>query len=227
MSVAFPTTASDFSTVASTATIILNKPANTADGDVLIAVISNRSGLVTTAPGGWTKLVEFSSNGDWAVYVLSVPTASSLASSWEWDVATARATGILFRVTGCNVTSPISQTGTPITAGSDNGANPVPMTIPGVTAQGGFVAMAGTYWAETVPTADLVPGASLIATATTPSAGAGRSALGVYGGVATGATGDITINSDWAVSGQDGVLIGLQSLAAPASPNVLMATGLL
>lgn len=217
MTVAFPSAAGDVTVVASTATLTAAPPLNTADGDVLVAVASTRTGSVT-APSGWTSVVAtFGTDGFAVVHVLPVPTASALPASWTWTAGSARSTLIIARATGVSLSSPVSQAGTPASAGTD-APGALPLVLPGVTAGGGVLGTVFTYFTETAPPSAYVPGLSLIATASTPAAGAGRSAIGLYAAAATGATGTVTCaaTSTWAsgaATGQSGVLVGLTAAA--------------
>lgn len=112
--------------------IILDKPTNTTDNDVLIAVVNHRNeGTAFTTPANWTRLVPSNgfagSYGTWAVYYLPVDDASALPSSWTWTAGGGpwRSTGILFRVTGADINNPIH------IVGDSNSGNPA--ALPSIT----------------------------------------------------------------------------------------------
>lgn len=220
MAIGIPGTASDYSITTSAP---LPPPANTADGDVLIAAVIDRNSGGITPPGTWTTLISAfgGSNGDGIIQYLPVPSAASLPSTWTWAGTSPRFDVIIFRVTGMNVSSPVFEAGTPVTAGSD-GPGALPMVLPGITAGGGAMAMIFSFFTDQAISADFVPGFSLLATSTTPSAGPGRSSLGVFSALITGPTGNITTANDWpggGVNGQDGVLIGFQAAQTPVQPQ--------
>lgn len=103
---------------ANTTTVVGTKPANTAVGDLLIAVpyFQNAgSGAMLTAPSGWTRLgPAYATTGDArrpsGLYALPVKDAAALSvlpSSWTFstNMGGARAGIIIFRVTGADLNS--------------------------------------------------------------------------------------------------------------------------
>lgn len=69
-----------------TTTLTLDKPAGTADADVLIAAIVTRSSAaVTAAPSGWMALISRSIDASKNLYVYW-KTASGEGSSWSWTL---------------------------------------------------------------------------------------------------------------------------------------------
>jgi hypothetical protein len=88
--------------------LTLNKPANTANGDLLVAVVYFQNNGVpapeVTAPSGWTRIgpAYNVSNRPGGIYVLPVPSASALTdASWAWSTsgAAGRTQGVMFRMT--------------------------------------------------------------------------------------------------------------------------------
>lgn len=234
MPVSFPVTASDQSISAGVNPAVLAPPVNTADGDLLIAWVIARTGI-TSAPAAWgSPLVSFTTNGTFAAYALAVPTASALPANWTWTLASTRNDVIITRVPGTNLSVPPTAGGT-CGAGTDQGngttySGALPMQLPGVTAAGGWMACVGSFFIGdgSGPSTDLVPGGTLLATATTTTAGPGRSSSGIYGAVATGATGTIVCLNDWPGSptGQDGVLLALTAASGGTShPAAAALTG--
>jgi hypothetical protein len=229
MAVSFPATASDVTVVQGLATMAGAPPANTADGDVLVAVASTRTGAVTP-PAGWTSVAPlFGVDGGAVVHVLPVPATGSLPGSWTWSAGSARSSLIIARVAGASLASPVSQAGTPGSGGTDS-PNGLPLVLPGVTAGGGVLAFVFTYFTATAPPTAYVPGMTQLAVATT--AGSNRSGTGLWGMTATGATGDVTCadTSTWAsgaATGQSGVLVGIAAASAPAAPSGLLMTGII
>lgn len=219
MSISFPGTANDTSVASASTSLVAAPPVNVANGDVLIATVICRNAGGITPPGTWTTLLSSftGTNGDGLVQYLAVPSAGGLPGSWTWTTNTGRASVIVIRVVGMNVSSPVFQVGTPVAAGSD-GPGAIPMILPGITAGGGVMAGCFTFFSDQGIPSDFVPGFAQLAAVTTPTAGVGRSSLGVAAEVITGATGDITTANDitGGATGQDGVLIGFQAASGPA-----------
>jgi hypothetical protein len=111
------TTANDITTYANvaSATATLAKPANTTDGDVLFAVILNRTnaGSITTVPVGWTEIASNTTNSTYGVYYKPIASAAAeSATNYSWTVsASSRMAGVLFRVTGAKIASPVDAVG--------------------------------------------------------------------------------------------------------------------
>lgn len=86
-------------------TIVLNRPAETQDGDFLLAFVSVlANGPVATAPAGWTSL---SSNSSGPYAGVWYKTASSEPSTYTWSI-NSETTGCIIRysgVTGINASS--------------------------------------------------------------------------------------------------------------------------
>ena len=216
MAIAFPSTASDITSSGGTSPVVLNKPANAADGDLLVAVVISRNN-VPTAPSGWTLAQgTTSTNGGYGVFSMTVPSASGLASSWSWPIpgGSIRSQGILFRVTGVNLSSPTLQVGTAVSGGAD-GPAAIPMTLPGVSNVNGYMAFLGSFWTETVPDNTVITDMTLLATGSTSNAGPGRSALGIW--VSTTAGNISQENTNWSQPGETGELVSFTPIAAPNS----------
>lgn len=96
------------STTASGTTISANKPSNTTDKDLLVAVITNRDSTATfTSPTGWLPFTPVISTGNSALsaYYKYIPTAAgeSAISSYPFTMSSGnRAALTIFRVTGSN-----------------------------------------------------------------------------------------------------------------------------
>jgi hypothetical protein len=230
VTISFPATSGDHSVTAEANPLVIAPPANVANGDLLVAWVIARTGI-SSAPGSWTALQSFTTNGTFAAYSLKVPTASALPANWTWTPASARASVIIQRVTGTDLTASVTVGGT-CGAGTDAGfgttySSFLPMQLPGITPPDAWAACVGTFFTgdANTPSADLVPGGTLLATATTTSAGAGRSSSGIYGAVAAGPTGTIVCANDWpgAPGGQDGILLGFTAVRAPVKSGLLMA----
>jgi hypothetical protein len=94
--------------------IACNKPANTADGDLLIAFVADQSTAPasTLTQASWTKIGTTPSGRVVDVWVLPVPSAAAISgtASWTWassPSAAARWCIDIFRLTGANLTNPL------------------------------------------------------------------------------------------------------------------------
>lgn len=87
-----------------------NKPANTADDDLLVAYVCFRnSGATITPPSGFEELGFSDFNATWGIYGKPITDAASEPASYEFTTAGAgssRCTLAIFRVTGANLTTP-------------------------------------------------------------------------------------------------------------------------
>lgn len=138
MAVAFDTSASGFTRTtvsdgSSNTTLTINVPANTVNGDLLIAVLHCNSVVnpnSVTAPSGWTQVASnFSVNGTFALHTwIGWRIASSEPASYGWTIGadTRDDHGWMFRVTGHDAVNPIDVTGT---FTSDTVLNPVAPSI--------------------------------------------------------------------------------------------------
>lgn len=116
MSIAVATGAGNVTTaVASSGTsIVVNKPSNTADGDLLVALLYHREDAgYSTVPSGWTLVPSqptiTAGSGSLRFYTKPIPSAASESpTSYTWSGATptGRQSAVIVRVTGANA-SPI------------------------------------------------------------------------------------------------------------------------
>lgn len=96
--------------------ITVNKPANTADGDLLVAFVyfRNSAGTITT-PAGWTALGPANTVDEtFVAYYKPIPTASAEAATtyvFSSSAGSSRTVGVIFRVTGANLTTPLDAAG--------------------------------------------------------------------------------------------------------------------
>jgi len=101
-------------TASSAGSLAINKPANTADGDVLIANIRfQNSGIALSAPAGWETLLAFTTNWSHAVFYKVIESASGEASSYTFSAASgsARFVGMIARATGADHDDPFPVVG--------------------------------------------------------------------------------------------------------------------
>jgi PKD repeat protein len=101
---------------ASAATLTGNKPANVANGDLLVAYLysQNTAATVSSVPTGWTLVGSISSRPASGIYVKPIPTASAeSATSYTWTISAGTGRMILniFRVTGADLTNPLDVAG--------------------------------------------------------------------------------------------------------------------
>jgi len=110
------------STSGVSSTIVVNKPAGTVNGHVMIAFIGyfRNSGVPTTpptAPSGWTALASSPQHGYWGSttgWILHAywKVASSEGSSYTWTLASSTdTTGSISTYSGCHASTPIDVSG--------------------------------------------------------------------------------------------------------------------
>lgn len=132
--------------------LTLNKPANVADGDLLVYVGTYRNtGGTVTGPSGWVQAkADNAVNGTTAVLYKTVPSAAAeTASTYAFSSSsTGRAVGTLFRVTGVNLSSPLD-----VTTGSGSVNTGVTSTvIPAITAAANSLVLAVAEFNTTAAT---------------------------------------------------------------------------
>lgn len=115
--------------------VILNKPANVADGDTLFAAVVHRTANGTwTGPAGWTEIgVSSEDYCDVRVYYKRIYIATEevvTTYTWQTSQAIERAVGVMWRQTNVNPSQPIDAFGAALT----NVANASTMSLPAVTA---------------------------------------------------------------------------------------------
>ena len=151
MSIGFPQAAGDSSFSGNTASPqVVAPPANTADGDLLIAVTSGRDSPFSSVPSGWTTLISsFTTSGSigaGAVHHLPVPDASALPASWSWSFIETRASVLIFRVTGVDLDDLFPASGG--TATAFNATDGTTIAVPAVTSGGAGFLVGFTYFQE-------------------------------------------------------------------------------
>lgn len=118
---------------ASTTSLTITKPSNTADGDLLIAVIYQRNTSATlSGPAGWSWAKQENGNGTFGIAYKAIPTAASeTATNYTFSTSAGanRMVGGIIRVTGADLTTPIDATGaTSVFTGTSS------LVMPSVTA---------------------------------------------------------------------------------------------
>lgn len=126
------TGAGNLTTGATTAglNVVVAKPANTVVGDLLVASVRYHNNSQTiTPPAGWTSVFSFNTNWTHHVFVKPI-TAAEAATDYTFTVpsGSARWAGVIFRVTGANLTSPAAVVGTYSAA-----TGTASVVVPGIT----------------------------------------------------------------------------------------------
>ena len=118
---ASPVAEENASTVNSTdnASCQVSKPANTVDGDLLVAILIRAITTATiTGPTGWTKEEDQAHDGGDTTVWYKVAGGSEPADyTWSWTGNT-KNIGAILRITGADTTTPIAASPTPATGSS-------------------------------------------------------------------------------------------------------------
>lgn len=84
--------------------VIIPKPVNTSDGDVLVACLwCPTNGSTWTPPAGWTQAALYNGTNSNVIYTKPIPSAASESATtytFSYSGGTARAQGLIFRLTG-------------------------------------------------------------------------------------------------------------------------------
>jgi len=103
-------------------TLTIPKPANTAQGDVLVSCISLNAGTIGAAgvPAGWTSLASVTARANPKVYGYYKVATSSEPASYSWTTSSAASGGSITRYSGASGldTSPESASGPAASSGS-------------------------------------------------------------------------------------------------------------
>lgn len=204
--------------------VTINKPANVADGDLLIAVLRfQNSGKTIVTPAGWTSIVAQTANWSAAVFYKAIPTASAESAtsySFNVDSGSARWVGMIFRVTGAATSSIIDQTGA-WSAATGTASTVAPAVTP--TKTGGLLLdilvsniaqTGGTGVAFTPPSGMTAVGTGLVDNGSqTSQVWAGQEAIG-----STASTGTRTVGFSPAAANSQSVLIAVNPGNTP--PNL-------
>lgn len=215
-------------------TLTISKPANIADGDMLVAVITfqNTNGTPSvTYPAGWTQVsppVGLSPLRPSGIYVLPVPSAAALSgtSSWQWstNVAAGRRRGMIFRVTGADLTTqPDVYSTWATTAGTTS------VELPGVTTTVTNTMLIATAHSQSAlglgqpaytPPGGMTSIATINVTPATTDANTGLWA-GYEARPTPGATGNRTITMSPAATNSGGFMVALRSADSVIQPSLL------
>jgi myo-inositol-hexaphosphate 3-phosphohydrolase len=110
-------------------TLTIPKPANTAQGDVLVSCVSLNGGSIGAAPAGWTPLASVTALANPKVYGYSKVATSSEPASYSWTTSSTTSGGSITRYSGASGldTSATSATSPPSGPAASSGS------VPGVT----------------------------------------------------------------------------------------------
>jgi hypothetical protein len=132
----------------------IDKPANVADGDLLVAYIYSQfnGGTVTAVPSGWT-LAKGLGTRTGGVYYKAVPSAAAeTAANYTWTISNSgRMAFTMFRVTGVDLSRPLDAVGSEYAQSATN-----PFNAPSVSAGGGHLLMSFLYWNASSATTSVV-----------------------------------------------------------------------
>lgn len=210
--------------------VLLDKPANIADGDLLVAIVTFQNADVApviTVPSGWTKIGPALAGNPLratAVYVMAVPAASSVsATSWTWTTNTAsgRRRGMLFRVTGANLSNPEDAFGA--WSGATGTTSAILPSVTTTYTNSALLAVvytqnaAGTGYPAFTPPGDM----SSIATINTPTDALANT--GLWAGsevVSVGASGTRTVSFSPSATNSGGFMLALRSADGVPLPTL-------
>jgi hypothetical protein len=186
--------------------VTIAKPANVADGDLLVAVVNhaNSGGSYSTVPSGWTAGTTHNTNRTSGVWYKAVPSAAAeTATDYTWatsDTGSGRMGGLIVRITGADLDDPWDA------AGSWSPS----LTAPAVTAVDGDALLLGAFWSYIAGT-----------TPNAVSAPSGMSSVGGWSVSPSSSTTHLLASEDLAAAGSTG------SRTATATPSGSSALGVL
>jgi len=210
-------------------TVTLAKPANIANGDLLVAVVTfqnaNVAPVITPpASGTWTRIGVAPASNPYrptAIYVMPVPIAANVAdTSWQWTTNTAsgRRRGMLFRVTGADLSTPQDAFG-----GWSPADNTTSIVIPQVTTtytNSVLIAVGYTQSTAVQGNPAFTPPGSMT-TITTVNTAPGSANTGFWAGyetVSPGASGTRTVTLNPAVTASGGFMLALKAAGSLPAP---------
>jgi len=215
-------------TSASALSQAVDKPANTADGDLLVAFAYTQfTATSSTDPAGWTKVAGNPGRGGGVFYKAIPSAAAETATSytWTWNGA-GRTFATIFRVRGAQLGSPVdvSAVGTSGTSGTN--------TAPSVTttAADDMLMTFGFWNASTITTSTFTVPAPLVDALQicTPLTGNTSGGDIAYQQLTTaGATGARTFTTSPAATNQTTITVAFHSAPAFTDTAALTGTGTL
>lgn len=231
--ITFFTGANDLTTYAPASngtTITLAKPTAIADGDLLIAeiIFQNTNGTpAITPPAGWTRLgpaVGLSPLRPAGIYVLPVPNAAAVTDlDWTWstNVSIGRRRGMLYRVTGADLSTPLDSSG--VWGPTDGTTSLILPEVVATRTEAVLLAIGFTQSAAGLGYPNYTPPSPMVSIAnvnTPPDAAANTGLWAGYEYVGVGPTGSRTIGINPASSNAGGYMVVLRSATGVVVPTV-------
>jgi len=218
------------------ANITVNKPANLANGDLLVVVVgfqSNSAAATPGAPAGFTRRGPvYNTSGDvnrrpCGIYTRPITNLASEAATYQFTTSntTGRAAIVAFRVTGADLADPVDVASSAWFATSNSAAQA--RTLAGIVATAEALLLAFVWWqtnsATALSTTWTAPAIEVADIATNTGAATTHSVLTVAEDtVAAGATGDrtATLSGASTVANGNGYLVALAPAPAPAASDM-------
>ena len=205
-------------------TVTLAKPANIADGDLLVAVAPV---ITPPASGTWTRVGVAPASNPYrpmAVYIMPVPVAGNVSDvSWQWTTNTAsgRRRGMLFRVTGADLSTSIDGFG-----GWSPSDGMTAIVIPQVTTtytNSVLIAVGYTQSSAIQGNAAFTPPGSMttVTTVNTPPGSANTGLWAGYETVNPGASGSRTVSLNPATTASGGFMLALKAAGSLPAPVLI------
>jgi hypothetical protein len=221
-----PTGAGNVTTASSGAgsTITLTKPANIADGDLLVAALywRNASGS-PTAPAGWTLMgVPNTTYETFGLWSKPIPTAAGEPADYAWSTTTGtqRIAGVMFRALGVNLSAVQDSYGSLAAyTGTASVVLPAVTTIAADTLLVGYAINNGVVTGS--PSAFTGPGSmTTLGSVSADNGTSATSAIWVGSQVlsAAGATGTRTVTMSPSAANSGGIMVALTGIPAATSP---------
>ncbi|MUN41395.1 alkaline phosphatase D family protein [Actinomadura litoris] len=139
--------------------ITVSKPANVADGDVLVAILNSTvASTWDTVPAGWTLGAQYNATRTTSVFTKPIPSAAAeTATNYSWHLAggAGRIGALIFRATGVDGTTPIDASGSGVGTGTTTIVDPA---VTAVSSEALLIAIFSSYIASGTPTTVTKPG---------------------------------------------------------------------
>lgn len=216
-------------TTATASSVVLGKPSNTADGDLLVAFVYFRnSGGTVTAPSGWTQLGPLNTtNETFAAYSRPIPSAaaeSATTYTWSTSGGSSRANGILFRVTGADLSATPASGALAAYTGTSSVSLPAVTTGTASNLLLGFaINNTSTATQSVMSSASMTTVAEVVSTSSASPTATADIWVGAEQLSASGSTGTRSITMSPAAGNSGGFMVALQPVLV-VSPSSL-ATG--
>lgn len=215
--------------------ITVSKPANVANGDVLVAVLNSSvtGGTWDTVPAGWTQGAIYSATRNTAFFTKPIPSAAAeTATDYTWHTSggSGRIGALIFRATGVDGTTPIEAAGSGVGAGTSSIVDPA---VTAVSSEALLIAAFSSYLNTGTANAITKPGSMTNVGGWSVTSGTPASASSVHLVAfetlsASGSTGTRTATVSPSGTGAAGLMVTLKpgSVAPPpTSPEAQTAAG--